>query len=304
MVCGAPNARAGMVGVFGPPGAYVPGSDMTLKVAAIRGVESNGMMCSVRELELGDEHDGIIELPPTRRSAPRSPTIAGLDDPVFDVAVTPNRPDCMGVRGIARDLAAAGIGTLKPLADPAGRGQLPVPGRDPHRRSRGLPGLLRPADPRRAQRRQPRVDAAPPEVAPASGRSRRVVDITNYVMLDLGRPTHAYDVAKLDGALVARRAAGGRAHARAQRQEYALDPSMTVIADDSGVHDIGGIMGGEHSGVTEATTDVMLEVAYFDPERIARTGQKLGADQRRPQPLRARRRPGLPRAMGWRFSPG
>ena len=131
-------------GVFGAPGAYVPGSDLTLKVAAIRGVESRGMMCSVRELELGDEHDGIIELPPTRRSAPAYADCAGLDDPVIDVAVTPNRQDAMGVHGIARDLAAAGLGTLKPVEVAGDRRHLPLPDRDPHRRSRGLPGFLRP----------------------------------------------------------------------------------------------------------------------------------------------------------------
>ena len=127
VVCGAPNARAGMLGVFGPPGAYVPGSDMTLKVAAIRGVELHGMMCSVRELEIGDEHDGIIELPGDAPVGAAFAAYAGLDDPVFDVAVLPNRPDCMGVRGIARDLAAAGIGTLKPLAVPLIEGSFPCP---------------------------------------------------------------------------------------------------------------------------------------------------------------------------------
>src|SRR3990170_2784794 len=127
VVCGAPNARAGMLGVFGPPGAYVPGSDLTLKVAAIRGVESHGMLCSIRELELGDEHDGIIELPANAPVGAGFAAYAGLDDAVFDVAVLPNRPDCMGVRGIARDLAAAGMGRLKPLAVPQIEGSFPCP---------------------------------------------------------------------------------------------------------------------------------------------------------------------------------
>src|SRR5215207_9117126 len=127
VVCGAPNARAGMLGVFGAPGAYVPGSDLTLKVAAIRGVESRGMMCSVRELQLGEEHDGIIELAADAPVGAAFAAYAGLDDPVFDVAITPNRPDCMGVRGIARDLAAAGLGTLKPLAVPKIDGGFPSP---------------------------------------------------------------------------------------------------------------------------------------------------------------------------------
>src|SRR4051812_25568230 len=127
VVCGAPNARAGMLGVFGPPGAYVPGSDLTLKVAAIRGVESRGMMCSSRELELGDDHSGIIELPTDAPVGTAFAQYAGLDDPVFDVSVLPNRQDCMGVRGIARDLAAAGLGMLKPLAVPQIEASFPCP---------------------------------------------------------------------------------------------------------------------------------------------------------------------------------
>src|SRR3954469_22388327 len=127
VVCGAPNARAGMLGVFGPPGAYIPGSDITLKVAAIRGVESRGMMCSSRELELGDDHSGIIELPDNAPVGEAFAQYAGLDDPVFDVNVTPNRQDAMGVRGIARDLHAAGIGTLNTLPVPQIQGSFPCP---------------------------------------------------------------------------------------------------------------------------------------------------------------------------------
>ena len=163
VVCGAPNARAGMLGVFGPPGAYVPGSDLTLKVAAIRGVESRGMMCSVRELQIGEEHDGIIELAGDAPVGAAFADYAGLNDPVFDVNVTPNRQDCMGVRGIARDLAAAGVGTLKPLGDPADRGQLQVADRHPHRGRGRLPCFLRTSDPGHPQRAQPRVASAPAE---------------------------------------------------------------------------------------------------------------------------------------------
>jgi phenylalanyl-tRNA synthetase beta chain len=163
VVCGAPNARAGMLGVFGPPGAYVPGSDMTLKVAAIRGVESNGMMCSSRELELGDDHSGIIELPADAPVGTAYTRYAGLDDPVFDVNVTPNRQDCMGVRGIARDLAAAGIGTLKPLAVPQIEGSFPLSGAGPHRGPGQLPGFLRPRDRGGEERPVTGVDAAPAE---------------------------------------------------------------------------------------------------------------------------------------------
>jgi len=274
VVCGAPNARAGMLGVFGPPGAYVPGSDMTLKVAAIRGVESHGMMCSVRELQLGEEHDGIVELAADAAVGTPFAEHAGLNDPVFDVAVTPDRADCMGVRGIARDLAAAGLGTLKPLHVPAIEGisappvdiRIEDPEGCPAFFGRAITGVTNGASPDWMQRRLKSAGQRPISA---------IVDITNYVMLDLGRPAHAYDVAKIDGALVARRARDGEAVLALNEKEYALDPSMTVIADESQVHDIGGIMGGEESGVTHATADVMLEVAFFDPERIARTGQRL-----------------------------
>ena len=274
VVCGASNARAGMLGVFGPPGAYVPGSNMTLKVAAIRGVESHGMLCSIRELQLGDEHEGIIELAEDAPVGAAFADYAELNDPVFDVAITPDRADCMGVRGIARDLAAAGMGTLKPLhvPDVAGSFASPVdiriedPEGCPAFYGRAIRGLTNSRSPEWMQRR---LKSAGQRAISA------IVDITNYVMLDLGRPSHAYDVAKLDKALVARRARDGETVLALNEKEYSLDPSMTVIADEARVHDIGGIMGGEDSGVTDGTTDVMLEVAYFDPGRIARTGQKL-----------------------------
>jgi phenylalanyl-tRNA synthetase beta chain len=274
VVCGATNARAGMLGVFGPPGAYVPGSDMTLKVAAIRGVESHGMMCSIRELQLGDEHEGIIELADDAPVGKPFAEYAGLNDPVFDVAITPDRADCMGVRGIARDLAAAGVGTLKPLHVPKIEGSFTPPidiriedsDGCPAFYGRAIRGLTNGSSPEWMQRRLKSAGQRPISA---------VVDISNYVMLDLGRPSHAYDVAKLDKALVARKARDGETVLALNEKEYALDPSMTVIADESAVHDIGGIMGGEDSGVTKGTTDVMLEVAYFDPAHIARTGQKL-----------------------------
>jgi len=274
VVCGAPNARAGMLGVFGPPGAYVPGSDMTLKIAAIRGVESRGMMCSVRELQIGDEHDGIIELPADAPVGTAFADYAELNDPVFDVNVTPNRGDCMGVRGIARDLAAAGIGTLKPLAVPQVEGtfvspiaiRIDDPDGCPAFYGRTIRGVRNSASPDWLQRRLKSAGQRPISA---------IVDATNYVMLDLGRPAHAYDVAKLDGALIARAAKDGEKVLALNEREYTLDPSMTVIADERQVHDIGGIMGGEDSGVSDGTTDVVLEIAYFTPERIAQTGQKL-----------------------------
>ena len=274
VVCGAPNARAGMLGVFGGPGAYVPGSDMTLKQASIRGVESNGMMCSTRELELGDDHDGIIELPADAPVGASFADYTGLDDAVFDVAITPNRQDCMGVRGIARDLAAAGLGTLKPLDVPAIEGSFDNPVEIRIEDPEGCPafygrvvrGVGNGASPEWMQRRLKAAGQRPISA---------LVDITNYVMLDLGRPSHAYDLATLKGAVVARRAKDGETVVALNEKEFSLTPEMTVIADDSGVHDIGGIMGGEHSGVAATTSDVLLEVAYFTPERIAKTGQKL-----------------------------
>jgi len=272
VVCGAPNARAGLVGVFGSPGTWVPGADITLKVAAIRGVESNGMMCSARELQIGEGHDGIIELPADAPVGASYADYAGLTDPVIDVSITPNRQDCMGVRGIARDLAAAGVGTLKPLrVDPVtGDG----PGPDVRTEAPGCPAFF-------AQT----VTGATNGDAPDWMRRRltaigqkpisALVDITNYVMIDLGRPLHVYDRAKLSGGLVARAARDGEEVLALNGRTYRLSAGMTVIADDVAVHDIGGIMGGEHSGVSDATTDIVIECAYFDPEAIARTGQAL-----------------------------
>ncbi len=273
VVCGAPNARAGLVGVFGPPGAYVPGLDVTLKVAAIRGVESNGMMCSTRELELGEDHDGIIELPADAPVGTAFPDYAGLNDAVIDISVTPNRQDCMGVRGIARDLAAAGLGMLKPLAvaPVAGEGEAPDVRTDdppgcPAFYAQNVSGLTNGEAPEWMRRRLTAIGQKPISA---------LVDITNYVSIDLGRPLHVYDRAKLDGGLVARKAQDGEQVLALNGKTYTLTPAMTVIADERVVHDIGGIMGGEHSGVSADTTDVLIECAFFDPDHIARTGQAL-----------------------------
>ncbi len=281
VVCGAPNAKAGMKGVFGPVGAYVPGADFTLKLAEIRGVVSNGMMCSTRELELGEDHDGIIELPEDAPTGTVYADYAGLNDPVIDVSITPNRQDCMGVRGIARDLAAKGLGTLKPLAQVYRTDAIaPVEGSDPAPDVRsddpeGCPafyaqnvsGLTNGPAPEWMRQKLTAIGQKPISV---------LVDITNFVSVDLGRPLHVYDRAKLLGGLVARKAKAGEEVLALNGKTYALDDSMTVIADDAAVHDIGGIMGGEHSGVSDATTDILIECAYFTPEAIARTGQKLG----------------------------
>lgn len=274
VVCGAPNARAGMKGVLGLPGAIVPANGMVLRKSAIRGVESNGMMCSTRELELGDDHDGIIELPD---DAPLGTSFADYhgSDPVIEVAVTPNRPDCMGVYGIARDLAAKGLGTLKPVAMPAftASGACPVDIRtdDPQ----GCPAFYGRVV--KGVRNGPSPDWLQARLKSAGQRPiSLLVDLTNYLMLGFGRPAHAYDLAKLSGAVVARRAKDGEQVLALNEKTYTLDSEMVVIADDAGVHDIAGIMGGEHSGVSDETTDVLLEIAYFDPARIGATGRKLG----------------------------
>ncbi len=274
VVCGAPNARAGLVGILGAPGAVVPANGMILKAAAIRGVESHGMMCSSRELELGDDHDGIVELPDDAPIGEAYAKWAGLDDAVFDVSVLPNRQDCMGVRGIARDLAAAGLGTLKPLAVPVVDGNSPSKIEIGIEDAEGCPafygrtisGVRNGAAPGWMARR---LNAIGQRSISA------LVDITNYVMFDLGRPSHAYDLAKLAGPVVARRAIANESVTALNGRDFVLNDTMTVIADAHGVHDIAGIMGGEKSGVSDTTSDILLEVAYFSPERIARTGQAL-----------------------------
>ncbi len=274
VVCGAPNARAGMKGVLGQAGAVVPANGMKLRKSEIRGVESNGMMCSVRELELGEDHEGIIELP---ADAPVGTSFAEYHNasPVFDVAITPNRPDCMGVMGIARDLAAAGLGTFKPVeVEPiAGNGACPVeirtddPEGCPAFYGRVIRGVANGESPDWMQRRL--LDAGQKPIS-------ALVDCTNYLMLACGRPAHVYDLAKLSGPVVARRAKDGEQVLALNEKTYTLDANMTVIADDAGVHDIAGIMGGEHSSVHEDTKDILLEIAYFNPESIGVTGRKLG----------------------------
>ncbi|WP_423141062.1 phenylalanine--tRNA ligase subunit beta [Parablastomonas sp. CN1-191] len=293
VVCGAPNAEAYMYGVFGPPGAYVPGAGITLGEAKIRGVESFGMMCSERELGLGEGHEGIISLSassPVPVQGMSYVDYAGLDDPVIEAAVTPNRPDCMGVYGIARDLAAAGLGRLREwngvnhpalLHDLATTGQ-PYAGEDdgaaaaPEVRSddpdcpiflaQRIEGVRNGASPEWMQRRLRAIGQRPISA---------LVDVTNYLMFDLGRPLHVYDEEKLNGPLVARKARPGETVEALNGKAYTLDAGMTVIADDAAVHDIGGIMGGAHSGAGAATTNVVVECAWFDPLSIARTGRAL-----------------------------
>jgi phenylalanyl-tRNA synthetase beta chain len=279
VVCGAPNARAGLIGVFAPPGTYIPGSDFTLGVAKIRGVESRGMLCSERELLLSDEHDGIIEL---AADAPvGSPAVAalGLADPVIDIAITPNRGDCTSVYGIARDLAAAGLGTLEDGS------VAPVPGRfpSPIRTSLEFPLGVEDACPMFAGRFIRGVKNGPsPEwlqnrlkavgLRPISA----IVDVTNLVAHGRGRPLHAFDAAKLHGDMRARLAKTGESLLALDGKTYTLDENMVVIADDAAPRGIAGVMGGEDTGCAEATTELFLESALFDPVRTARTGRTLG----------------------------
>jgi phenylalanyl-tRNA synthetase beta chain len=251
----------------------VPVNGMVLKKTAIRGVESNGMMCSFRELELGEDHDGIIELSEDAPVGQVYADWAGMNDPVIDVSITPNRQDCMGVRGIARDLAAAGLGTLNAIIVPeiAGVGPGPDVRTDdtdgcPAFFARSVRGVTNGQSPEWMARRLKAIGQKPIST---------LVDITNYIMIDLGRPLHVYDMATLKGGLVARKGKAGEEVLALNGKTYTVDETMTVIADDEAVHDIGGIMGGEHSGAQDGTTDVLIECAYFTPERIAVTGQKL-----------------------------
>jgi len=279
VVCGATNARTGMKGVFAPVGCYIPGTDMTLKAGVIRGETSNGMLVSEREMGLSDEHEGIIELDEAAPLGAPMAQVMGLDDPVIDVAITPNRADCLGVRGIARDLAAAGLGTLKPvdLSPVAGAFESPIKWR------RDLPGGLSAACPFVAGRTFRGVKNGP---SPAWMQRRltaiglrpisALVDITNYVTYDLCRPLHVFDADKLAGDLTMRMAADGEDILALDGETYRLDPTMVVIADDNGPQGIGGLMGGEITGCTAETVNVFLEVALFDPIRVAATGRQLG----------------------------
>ena len=279
VVCGAPNARTGMKGVFAPAGSYIPGTDMTLKASKIRGEESNGMLCSSRELQLGDDHSGIIDLPADAKTGAPAAEALGLDDPVIEIKVTPNRADCLGVLGIARDLAAAGVGTLKARKAEHVDGAYQSPIKWTHGYEarpdspcplvvgRHFRGLKNGPSPDWLQRRLKAIGLRPISA---------LVDITNLVTFDLNRPLHVFDARKLAGDLVMRQAKEGEMILALDGKTYELDPSIAVIADAKAVHGIGGIMGGEETGVQLDTTEVFLEVAYFDPIRIAAAGRKLG----------------------------
>ena len=282
VVCGAPNARAGLVSVFAPLGTYIPGSNITLEKKPVRGVVSNGMMCSAAELELAEDSQGILDLPAewADKVGERYIDAAGLNDPVFEVKITPNRPDCTGVRGIARDLAAAGLGTLKPekaISGVEGGSDCSVKvildfsadtaSACPMFAARLVKGVKNVPSPAWLQNRLKAVGL----------RSiNALVDVTNYISQDRGRPLHVYDADKLKGAVRARLGKAGETFRALDGKDYAIDEGMCVIADDNGPLGLGGIIGGEASGSTDGTVNVLIESAYFDPLRTAATGRKLG----------------------------
>jgi len=282
VVCGAPNARTGLIGVFAPEGTYIPGTDFTLGKAKIRGVESHGMLCSERELELSQNHDGIIDLPEAMASklGQSYTAVMGLDDPVIEIKVTPNRPDALSIRGIARDLAACGLGKLKPEDlghTTGGTGDCPIPialkfpkGEEaacPAFAGLHIRGVKNGPSPAWLQQRLKAIGLRPISA---------LVDITNYITYDRGRPLHVYDADKLKGTILARLGKAGETFAALDGKTYTVDDSMTVIADNSGALGLGGVIGGESTGCSEGTTNVLIESAYFDPIRTAATGRKTG----------------------------
>ena len=280
IVCGAPNARAGITVVLAKPGDYVPGIDTTLGVGKIRGVESHGMMASERELELSDEHDGIIELPSGEVGQKFTDWLAqnapDKIDPVIEIKITPNRPDALGIRGIARDLAARGLGTLKPEPEARIEGTFDSPigvtidpacaQQNPIFTGRLIRGVRNGPSPDWLQRRLRAIGLRPISA---------LVDITNFFTFDLNRPLHVFDAAKVHGNLHVRPARAGESIEALDEKTYALPEGMMIIADDHGPESIAGIMGGAASGVSETTTDVFLESAYWDPITIAANGRRL-----------------------------
>ncbi len=273
VVCGAPNARTGMAAVFAPPGAHVPGTGITLKTGEIRGVQSAGMLVSARELALGEDHDGIIELPEDTAPGQNYASWAGLDDPVIEIGVTPNRGDALGVRGIARDLAACGLGTLKPWdADtrpgtmPAGiEWQIEWPEACPWIAGIAVRGLRNGPSPAWLQRRLHQIGQRPRNI---------LVDITNYFTFDIGRPLHVFDIGRLAGPRLTLRPGSGESFRALNGNDVTATNADLVIADANGAVSLAGIVGGEASGSTDATTDVFIECALFDPVRIALSGRR------------------------------
>ncbi len=280
VVCGAPNARTGMKSVFAFAGTYIPGKDVVLQKGVIRGAPSNGMLCSAMELQLSDDHEGIIELPDDAPVGTPYVEYAGLNGVVFDISITPNRGDAAGVAGIARDLAAYGLGTLRtpptePVPAEAGPGPVGVsldfaegePKACRMFAGRLIAGVRNGPSPEWLQARLRAIGLRPISA---------LVDVTNYITHDRGRPLHVFDADRLTGNISARMARPGETVAALDGKTYTLDPSVCVIADEAGALGIAGIIGGEASGSTEATTNVFLESAWFEPQVVAAAGRKLG----------------------------
>ncbi|HHI70600.1 MAG TPA: phenylalanine--tRNA ligase subunit beta, partial [Rhodobacteraceae bacterium] len=288
IICGAPNAREGITVVVCKPGMYIPGIDTTIKVGKIRGVESHGMMASEKELELSDEHDGIIELPSGEVGQKFIDWLAQNDpakvDPVIDIAITPNRPDALGVRGIARDLAARGLGTLKPAKTAKVKGTFESPIKvtiDEDTRTNGcelfmgrlIKGVKNGPSPEWLQQRLRAIGLRPISA---------LVDITNFFTIDANRPLHVFDADKVSGDLRVHRAKGGETLIGLDEKEYTFSDGMVVISDDNGIESIAGIMGGLETGCTNDTVNVFLEAAVWDAIEIAKTGRalKINSDAR------------------------
>ncbi|MEO1549304.1 MAG: phenylalanine--tRNA ligase subunit beta [Pseudomonadota bacterium] len=284
IICGAPNARAGIKVVVAAPGDYIPGIDTTISVGKIRGVESFGMMLSEREMQVSDEHDGIVELPDDAPVGASYLEYRGAGDPMIEIAITPNRPDALGVAGIARDLAARGLGTvITPQVDPVPGGfESPIQvtlGGDvkdldcPLFVGRMIQGVKNGPSPQWLQDRLKAIGLRPISA---------LVDVTNYLTYDRARPLHVFDADKVTGGITARKAHAGERLVALDEVEYTLDPSMTVIADEAGAEGIAGVMGGLHTGCTDETVNVFVEAAYFDPVSTAHTGRalKINSDAR------------------------
>jgi phenylalanyl-tRNA synthetase beta chain len=275
VVCGAPNARADLVSVFSPPGTFIPGKNITLGVGTIRGVESRGMLCSAAELQLSDDSDGIIELPADAPVGAAYAEWAGLGDPLIEINLTPNRQDCTGVHGIARDLSAADMGRLKSLPIKPIKGEFPCPVAVtvedpvlcPGFALRLVRGVKNGPSPEWLQKRLTSIGLRP---------INALVDITNFMTFDRSRPLHVFDAAKVKGNLTVRRARDGETLLALDGRTYTLDTNICVIADDHGVESLAGIMGGEASGSSDDTTDVLIESALWNEINIAQTGRKLG----------------------------
>ncbi len=274
VVCGAPNARAGMMGIFAPDGSFIPGTGITLKKGVIRGQKSNGMMVSAKEMALSDESDGIIEIPEGTKIGTLFADIFGLNDPVIDIAVTPNRADCAGIHGVARDLAAAGLGKLIEPDNKTVKGAFKNPISVKIDDTQGCPiflgryirGVKNGVSDESTQNKLKAIGLRPIST---------LVDITNYFSIDMCRPLHVFDADKLKGNITVRSARKGEKLEALNEKTYELSEGMVAICDDSGVIGIGGIMGGKSSAVDENTKNVYVECAYFDPTRTAKTGRSL-----------------------------